>query len=135
VLGSGGKLLTVFTDDIQQWLQQAGEGAAEWREPLGEARSLLLETAQKLLTDAASDSDLPGSAAVNFQDLFGYVAYADMWARQADAAWRHPQHPLSDAKLATARFYYAQLLPRIHALKTASLAGSDTVMGLAPEAF
>ena len=73
-----------------------------------------------------------GAASVEYLHLFGYVAYAWLWARMADVA----QGSLSaepefyTAKLATARFYFERILPRTLSLERSIRAGSEPLFEL-----
>ena len=57
--------------------------------------------------------------------MFGYTAYAYMWALMAKAAQgREGEEDFYASKMGTARFYFARLLPRIHSLTASVRAGS-----------
>src|SRR3546814_981211 len=54
-----------------------------------------------------------GAASVEYLHVFGYTAYAYMWARMAAAAFaKQDEGDFYQSKLGTARFYFARLLPR-----------------------
>ena len=60
--------------------------------------------------------------------MFGYTAYAYMWARMAAAAFaKQDEGDFYQSKLGTARFYFARLLPRIHSLSASVKAGSESL--------
>ena len=60
--------------------------------------------------------------------MFGYTAYAYMWALMAKAALgKQTEDDFYASKLGTARFYFARLLPRIHSLSASVKAGSDSL--------
>jgi hypothetical protein len=81
-----------------------------------------------LLDQASVDPDAIGAASVEYLHVFGYTAYAYMWAQMARAAFdRGGQDAIGAGKLATARFYFARLLPRIHSLVAAVRAGSASM--------
>jgi len=104
----------------------------------------LIEAVQRLedLSDwledqAANNRNEIGAASVEYLHLFGYVAYAWLWARMAQVA----KHKLQDdpgfygAKLATAKFYMQRLLPRVLGLEQAIRAGSQPLFDLSAEQF
>ena len=64
--------------------------------------------------------------------MFGYTAYAYMWARMARTALAVDQDAdgFYQAKLATARFFFKRLLPRVHSLSESVRAGSDVLFEL-----
>jgi hypothetical protein len=60
--------------------------------------------------------------------VFGYTAYAYMWALMARASLgKEGQDEFYASKLGTARFYFARLLPRIHSLTASVKAGSESL--------
>jgi hypothetical protein len=68
--------------------------------------------------------------------VFGYTAYAYMWALMAKAALSAPsEDDFYASKLGTARFYFARLLPRIHSLSASAQAGSECLYELDAEQF
>ncbi|MNT38535.1 hypothetical protein D3C72_1747320 [compost metagenome] len=69
--------------------------------------------------------------------LFGYVAYAYMWARMdAVAEANRMQDPVFyGAKRATAAFFFARLLPRTLSLEASIRAGSASLFSLTAEQF
>src|SRR3546814_14131920 len=77
------------------------------------------------ISDWSSDvcsSDL----SVEYLHVFGYTAYAYMWARMVAAAFaKQDEGDFYQSKLGTARFYFARLLPRIHSLSASVKARSE----------
>ena len=86
---------------------------------------------------AANNRNEIGAASVEYLHLFGYVAYAYMWSRMAATAQAsQAQEPaFYDAKLATARFYFDRMLPRVLSLQASIRAGSASLYTLAAEQF
>ncbi|MDO2286050.1 acyl-CoA dehydrogenase C-terminal domain-containing protein, partial [Escherichia coli] len=84
---------------------------------------------QGIVARAGNDPREIGAASVEYLHLFGYTAYAYLWARMAAAALRQREADpaFHDGKLATARFYFARLLPRVHSLAAAVEAGSESL--------
>ncbi|MNI73502.1 hypothetical protein D3C73_1295140 [compost metagenome] len=81
-----------------------------------------------LLDRAKSNPNEIGAASVEYLQVFGYVAYAYMWALMAKAAFgKEAQDDFYASKLGTARFYFARLLPRIHSLSASVKAGSESL--------
>lgn len=71
---------------------------------------------------------------MEYLHLFGYTAYAYLWARMAQASLGQGDG-FHSGKLATARFYFARLLPRIESLAGSIRAGSDSLFELRAEHF
>lgn len=93
-----------------------------------------------LLQSAAADANLAGSVSVNFLMLFGYLCGGWLMAKeagiaQAQVAAAEGDEGFLNNKLITARFYAEHLLPRTQGHLSALLAGSDSVMALAEDAF
>ncbi|WP_437882924.1 acyl-CoA dehydrogenase C-terminal domain-containing protein [Pseudomonas sp. LRF_L74] len=90
-----------------------------------------------LLEQARIDAHAVGAASVEYLHLFGYVAYAYMWARMAVVAQArlHEDRDFYGAKLATAEFFFRRLLPRTLGLEASIRAGSEALYGLRAEQF
>ena len=93
-----------------------------------------------LFANAGNDFSAAGAAAVNMLMLCGIVAGAHAMMRSALVATAR-LHAADDdasfytAKIVTARFYNAHILPRAGAHLAAIQAGSDAVMGLTERQF
>jgi alkylation response protein AidB-like acyl-CoA dehydrogenase len=99
--------------------------AAEWQQ-------LTMTIGQRAL----SNPEEIGAAAYDYLFYCGYVALAYWWARSVVAAEASNRSTgLREAKLETARFYFARLLPRTLMHKAAIESGSDPLMSLAQERF
>ncbi|SDH25917.1 Acyl-CoA dehydrogenase [Pseudomonas benzenivorans] len=134
VVADGGAALRQFAAEVRHF-------AHRHETPYG---SLLVEELERLeavsgwlLEQAKSDANAVGAAAVDYLQLFGYVAYAYMWARMAAVAEakRGEDQAFYAGKLATAAFYFARLLPRSLSLEASIRAGSAPLYGLTAEQF
>ncbi len=137
VLAGDGASLRLFAAEIRAFVDSpAGAAQPHSTELLG-ALERLESVSAWLGEQAAANPAQVGAAAVDYLHLFGYVAYAFMWARMAAVAQakRASDEPFYAAKLATAQFYFARLLPRIHSLEASIRAGSDSLYGLDAEQF
>ena len=134
VVANGGAALRLFTRQIRQFASLPGKPYA--RELL-DAVQRFEDVTDWLLTRAASNPNEIGSASVEYLHLFGYVAYAWLWARMADVAQSSmdADPPFYTAKLATARFYFTRLLPRILSLEQSIRAGSEPLFELDTASF
>ena len=93
-----------------------------------------------LFANAGNDFSAAGAAAVNMLMLCGVVAGAHAMTQSALVAAERLKAADEDAsflaaKIVTARFYNAHILPRAGAHLAAIQAGSDAVMGLAETQF
>ena len=81
-----------------------------------------------------------GAGAVPYMHLTGLVATGLMWLRMASAAARlkaagEGDAAFLDAKLVTARYYAARILPETGALRRKIEGGAEAIMALPPEMF
>jgi alkylation response protein AidB-like acyl-CoA dehydrogenase len=134
VIGNGGVALRQFTAEIRHFAEQPG---APYAITLLDAVERLERTSAWLLERAAGNPHETGAASVEYLHLFGYTAYAWMWARMAAVAQakRAEDESFYSAKLATAEFFFARLLPRTLGLEASIRAGSESLYGLAAEQF
>ncbi|WP_223516313.1 acyl-CoA dehydrogenase C-terminal domain-containing protein [Pseudomonas sp. GL-B-19] len=131
IVGSGGALYRQFADEIRQFILSASTDLSEFIQPLSAALDTLDELTAWLLDRAQSNPNEIGAASVEYLHVFGYTAYAYMWARMAKAAMgKQAEDDFYASKMGTARFYFARLLPRIHSLSVSVKAGSDCLYSL-----
>ena len=92
----------------------------------------LRDSARVVLEGSSKDENLAGATAFNFLMLFGIVAGGWQMARAAlvasNGASRAAEARFLNAKLATARFYADQILPRAQTYALTVAAGSASVM-------
>ncbi|MBX8532259.1 acyl-CoA dehydrogenase C-terminal domain-containing protein [Pseudomonas cichorii] len=128
IVGSNGAFYQLFADEVQAFISESDSSLAEFAKPLGAALDMLNELTRWVLDRARSNPNEIGAASVEYLHLFGYTAYAYMWARMAKAALgKEGQEEFYASKLGTARFYFARLLPRIHSLDASVRAGSESL--------
>ncbi|WP_287808989.1 acyl-CoA dehydrogenase C-terminal domain-containing protein [Pseudomonas sp.] len=136
VIGSGGAFYQLFADEIRHFIKTAAPALGEFTQPLDAALTNLDELTAWLLDRVKNDPNEIGAASVEYLHVFGYTAYAYMWALMAKAALgKEGQEDFYASKLGTARFYFARLLPRIHSLTAAVRAGSESLFLLDAEQF
>ncbi|MCO2177170.1 acyl-CoA dehydrogenase, partial [Pseudomonas aeruginosa] len=128
VIGSGGAFSRHFTDEIKAFVASADEALGEFSKPLAAAVENLEELTAWLLDRAKGNPNEIGAASVEYLHVFGYTAYAYMWALMARTALaKQGEDDFYASKLGTARFYFARLLPRIHSLSASVRAGSESL--------
>jgi alkylation response protein AidB-like acyl-CoA dehydrogenase len=134
VLADNGTALRQFTGEIRAF---AGQPDAVYAKPLLDAVQRLENLSDWLQDQAATNRNEIGAASVEYLHLFGYVAYAWLWARMAQVAEqkRSEDEAFYGAKIATADFYFNRLLPRILSLEQCIRAGSASLYGLSAEQF
>ncbi|MCV4284235.1 acyl-CoA dehydrogenase C-terminal domain-containing protein [Pseudomonas capsici] len=128
IVGSNGAFYQLFADEVQAFINESDSSLAEFTKPLAAALNMLNELTRWVMDRARSNPNEIGAASVEYLHLFGYTAYAYMWAKMARAALgKEGQEEFYASKLGTARFYFARLLPRIHSLDASVRAGSESL--------
>jgi len=128
IVGSGGTMYQAFVDEIRPFVASAGADLREFTEPLKAALDNLDELTAWVIDQAKANPNEIGAASVEYLHVFGYTAYAYMWARMAAVALaKQGEGDFYQSKLGTARFYFARLLPRIHSLTASVKAGSESL--------
>jgi alkylation response protein AidB-like acyl-CoA dehydrogenase len=139
VLLDGGGKLRKFSAMVQAFVERARptEGMQPFVEPLaalvGRFEQLTLELAGR----AIANKDEVGAAATDYLRIMGHVAFAYFWARMAQVALARAAtgDAFYTSKLATARFYFARLLPEVEASFRSVSSGASTLFELDAEAF
>ncbi|WP_323845766.1 acyl-CoA dehydrogenase C-terminal domain-containing protein [Microbulbifer magnicolonia] len=137
-VANGGALFELFAADVQAFIDAEvdREEMAEFIQPLATELQRLREATEKMVAAAQQDPHAPGAASVEYLHLFGYVAYAFMWAKVAAVALpKIAQDSFYLGQVKTARFYFARLLPQTQALAASVNAGSATLMDIEDELF
>ncbi|MBM3520916.1 MAG: acyl-CoA dehydrogenase, partial [Alphaproteobacteria bacterium] len=130
-------LLSAFTEPVRAFLAEAAKSPelAEFTGPVERALSLLNEAVDLIRKRVAANPEEPLAVASEFLALLALTAQAYLWARAARIALQHPNEEFYQAKLTTARFFMARILPRSGACHAAILAGAAPVMNLDAESY
>ena len=142
---TGRKLLQLRGEGLAVFARMAGEfcagnaGNAAVAEFIGPLRAKLAEwqaVSEGIGKRAAANPEEVGAASHDYLMYSGYVALAYWWARSVAAAAASSRSAgFKAAKLETARFYFARLLPRTLAHRAAIESGAAPLMALPAEAF
>ena len=124
---AAGKLPKDFFADVSAELKSASVEVAFIAKPLAEALTVLETTTSWLLESKANNPNDAAAAAVDYLQLFGLVTLGYYWLRASKVATAQAG-AFYQGKLATAKFFATKLLPRVHGLAPAIMAGGDTVM-------
>lgn len=133
VAANQGAYAALFFDEVKQFAAE-GSLAEEFKGPLMSAISDLEALTDWIIQRAKENPNEIGAASVEYLHVFGYTVYAYLWARMAKAAAAN-QEDFYIAKVATAQFFFARLLPRIHSLTASIKAGSESLYRLTAEQF
>jgi alkylation response protein AidB-like acyl-CoA dehydrogenase len=145
LLNTKGKCVRDFSGTVLRFIKPF----ALQRTPMGQlARTLARRTAQwNLLTTlimlrASKDREQVGSSSVDYLMYSGFVMMAYYWALQAAKATEllasgagKESKDFYTAKIQTAEFYFARLLPRADGHYSAALAPTSAVMQMPQELF
>lgn len=126
----GGRLPRRMFAEIRGWID-AQSGGAEFIAPLAEAVDRLEATTAWLVEAAADNADELGAASVDYLRQFAVTMLAWFWARMALTAAARAggeEAAFYAAKLATARLFFARLLPQTVALDAAIRSGAAPLM-------
>ena len=114
VLGDMGAKLRAFGDIVKTFVEEHGVNPAmqEFVNPLGDIGDKVGKLTMEIGMKAMQNQDEVGAASVPYQRVVGHMVFAYFWARMAKIAMeKQDQDDFYKAKLATARFYFAKLLP------------------------
>jgi len=134
VLGNQGASLKKFGQQITQWVMAAqdNEDLAEFVRPLSQLGQQVTQLTGELGYKALQNADEVGAAAVDYLRVIGHLVLGYFWARMAQAALAKiaagERDPFYTAKLQTARFYFARLLPETASLVQSARAGAASLM-------
>lgn len=115
VLLDGGQKLGILGQQIGAFSRAARSDPqmAEFLDPLDALGARLKTLTGQLGQRAQQHPDEVGAASVAYLRIVGHWVYCWFWAQMAHLALAHPQDAFYCAKLATARFYFAKLLPEV----------------------
>ncbi|MCA0242088.1 MAG: acyl-CoA dehydrogenase C-terminal domain-containing protein [Proteobacteria bacterium] len=139
VLGDNGAKLKKFGKLIQAFVEDEGtnEAMQEFVNPLGELGDKVTKLTMELGMKAMGNADEVGAAAVDYLRICGHLCFAYFWARMAKLALAKQDSgdPFYKAKLGTARFYFAKLLPETAGLIRSCRAGVAPLMAMDESLF
>ncbi len=135
IVANDGVFYQHFSDEVKAFVAANEADLAEFTAPLKAAIENLDDLTAWLLAEAKNNANEIGAASVEYLHVFGYTAYAYMWAMMARAAQGKEQEDFYASKMGTARFFFARLLPRIQSLSSSVKAGSESLYLLDTEQF
>ena len=139
VLGDNGAKLKKFGKLIEAFVEEEGtnEAMQEFVNPLADLGEKITKLTTEIGMKAMQNPDEVGAAAVDYLRVCGHLVFAWFWARMAKIALEKVDSgdPFYKAKLATARFYFAKLLPETATLIRTARAGLKPVMEMEAELF
>ena len=136
VLGNKGETLKKLGAMMEDFAAQCegNDAMKEFIEPMLHAAELQAALTFEIGSAAQKNPDVVGAAAVDYMRVAGHVVFAYWWARMAKVALDKQADtatsadPFYAAKLQTARFYFAKLLPEIESCAVTARAGLKPLM-------
>ncbi len=134
VLGDNGARLRKFGKLVQDFIEEHGtdEAMQEFVDPLADLGGKVTKLSTELGMKAMGNADEVGAAAVDYLRICGHLVFAWFWARMAQVALgkQDSGDAFYRAKLATARFYFAKLLPETAGLVRSVRSGVAPLMAM-----
>jgi len=132
VLGDNGAKLKKFGKKIAEFVEEEGisEAMQEFVNPLAELGDKVTKLTTEIGMKAFQNPDEVGAAAVDYLRVCGHLVFAYFFARMAKVALekQNTGDKFYQAKLTTARFYFAKLLPETAGLIRTCRAGLKPLM-------
>jgi alkylation response protein AidB-like acyl-CoA dehydrogenase len=131
-----GKLITAFIEE-----EGTNEAMQEFVNPLADLGDKVTKLTTELGMKAFGNADEVGAAAVDYLRVCGHLVFAYFWARMAKVALAKMDtkqgsgDPFYTAKLHTARFYFAKLLPETAGLIRTARSGVAPLMAMEEALF
>ena len=134
VLGNNGATLKKFGKMVAQLVEEEGvnEKMAEFINPVAYLGDQMTKFTTEIGFKAFQNADEVGAAAVDYLRVLGHLVFGYFWARMAQVALREiaagNTDPFYQAKVQTARFYFARLFPETATLMRTARAGAKSLL-------
>jgi alkylation response protein AidB-like acyl-CoA dehydrogenase len=139
ILMDNGAKLRKFGDKVKAFVEENGtdEAMSEFITPLGDIGDKVGKLTMEIGMKAFQNPDEVGAAAVPYLRVVGHMVYAYFFAQMAKIALEKQDSGdnFYKAKLATARFYFARLLPETAMLIRQARSGAANLMALEADLF
>ena len=140
VLMDQGQKLRKFTKVVHKFCEagRSDPAMSEFIEPLAKLNKELGDLTMWIGMRAMQNQDEAGAAATDYLRLLGHLCFSYFWARMAQVALAKlggSEPDFYNAKLSTARFYFARVFPETAALAAAIKGGANVLMELPAEHF
>ncbi|WP_198972951.1 acyl-CoA dehydrogenase C-terminal domain-containing protein [Xylophilus sp. ASV27] len=134
VLGNNGASLRKFGKLVAKLVEEEGvnEKMAEFINPIAYLGDQMTKFTTEIGFKGSQNPDEVGAAAVDYLRVAGHLVFGYFFARMAQVALRRiaegDTDPFYQAKLQTARFYFAKLFPETASLMRTARAGAAPLM-------
>jgi alkylation response protein AidB-like acyl-CoA dehydrogenase len=134
VLADNGAKLRKFGKIVQDFVEEEGtnEAMQEFVNPLADLGEKVVKLTTEIGMKAFGNQDEVGAAAVDYLRVVGHLVFGYFWARMAKVALEKEGSgdPFYKAKLVTARFYFAKLMPETASLIRTARTGLKPLMDM-----
>ncbi len=134
ILMDNGAKLKQFGEQVKSFVEENGldEAMSEFVTPLADLGEKVTKLTMEIGMKAFQNQDEVGAAAVPYLRVLGHLVFAYFFARMAKVALAKQDSgdDFYKAKLGTARFYFARLLPETAMLIRQARSGSAVLMAL-----
>jgi len=135
----GGRMAELFADRVAAFLAE-GRCPERLRSGLGSAVDAFRRSTTFIVEEGAQDPAVVGSAACDYLELTGLLAYGWLWAWMVGVAEAGLEQAGADVdflagKVAAGGFFHARLLPLAETLEKRICSGSAPVMSMAEQQF
>jgi alkylation response protein AidB-like acyl-CoA dehydrogenase len=139
VLGDNGRRLKKFGKLVAAFVEEEGvrEDMQEFVNPLADLGDKVTKLSTELGFKAMGSAEEVGAAAVDYLRVCGHLVFAYFFARMARVALDRQASgdPFYAAKLHTARFYFARLLPETAGLIRSARSGAAPLLAMDESMF
>ncbi|WP_424192732.1 acyl-CoA dehydrogenase C-terminal domain-containing protein [Ampullimonas aquatilis] len=138
VLSDMGARLKKFGKLVRELIEAEGvvENMQEFINPLADLADKVEKLTMEIAMKAMKNQDEVGAAAVPYLRVVGHLMFAYLWTRMVKIALsKQSDDAFYQAKLATARFYFARLLPETAMLIRQARSGADNLMQMDADLF
>lgn len=142
ILGSKGELIKPFAAEVTAFCTEniTDEQMSEFIKPMITIAPNWQKMTQEIGMKAMQNPDEIGAASVDYLMYSGYLTLAYFWAKMAKVAFDQLAAGTDDkafyeAKIKTARFYFARILPRAHGHAACIENGAASMMAHDEEEF
>jgi hypothetical protein len=139
ILMDNGAKLKKFGAQIQAFVEENGtdEAMSEFITPLADIGDKVTKLTMEIGMKSFANQDEAGAAAVPYLRVVGHLVFSYLFARMAKIALEKQDSgdTFYTAKLATARFYFARLLPETAMLIRQARSGAASLMALDADLF
>jgi hypothetical protein len=139
ILMDNGAKLRAFGEKIKNFVEENGldENLSEFVTPLGELGEKVTKLTMEIGMKAFQNQDEVGAAAVPYLRVVGHLVFSYFFAQMAKIALEKQDSgdKFYEAKLHTARFYFARLYPETAMLIRQARSGASNLLALDADLF